>query len=364
MPERIGGKYELLEFVGTGGMAEVWRAVAHGTAGFARPVAIKRILPALIEVPDFVAMFVEEARLGSQLLHSNIAQIYDFERDEAGAYFLVMEWVDGLDLRRFLRTYSDLGQRPAWPVIAAIAVETLRGLGAAHERVDADGRRSPVIHRDVTPQNILLSTSGVAKLSDFGLARAMDRARTTSPGVVKGKLAYLAPELTRGEPPSVQSDIFSMGVVLWEALAGRPLYEGPTDVEIFQRARSAEIPPLASIRDDLPEGLAAAVERALATRPEDRFSSARELLRTLTRTLREVHQSMDSYALSQSVIEARCILGLPPPFIFTPPSVSIAIEGMTAARPSDPAGSAPAEPLDDDDLLELLDSKAPAPDRS
>lgn len=357
MSERLGGKYELVELVGEGGMAEVWRAVAHGTAGFARPVAIKRILPALTELPDFVAMFVEEARLGSQLLHSNIVQIYDFERDETGAYYLVMEWVDGLDLRRFLKTYSELGQRPAWPVIAAIAVETLRGLGAAHERVGAEGRRSPVIHRDVTPQNILLSTSGVAKLTDFGLARAMDRARTTSPGIVKGKLAYLAPELTHGEPPTVQSDIFSMGVVLWEALAGRPLYEGPTDVEIFQRARSAEVPPLASLRDDLPEGLAASAERALATRPEDRFSSARQFLRALTRTLREVHQSMDSYALAQSVIEARCILGLPPHFIFTPPSVTIAVETLTAAGSSAPAASDPAELLDDDDLLEIPETE-------
>jgi eukaryotic-like serine/threonine-protein kinase len=352
---RVANKYELLEFVGRGGMAEVWRAQAHGTAGFSRPVAVKRILSELIAVPDFVAMFVEEARVGSQLLHSNIVQIYDFERDDEGAYCLVMEWIDGLDLRRYLKTYSDLEQRTPWPLIAAIAVETLRGLGAAHERVDPQGHRSPVIHRDVTPQNILLSTNGVAKLTDFGLARAMDRARTTSPGVVKGKLAYLAPELTRGEPPSVQSDIFSMGVVLWEALAGRPLYEGPTDVEIFQRARMAEVPSLTSIRDDLPAELSQAVERALALQPEARFSSAREFLHTLTRSLRELHQSTDSYALSQSVIEARCILGLPPPFILAPPSVTISVESLSPAD-----GSVPTQPLSDADLLELVELEEPA----
>ncbi len=340
-----GGKYELLEFVGQGGMAEVWRALMHGAAGFNRPVAIKRILPTLSAVPDFVAMFVEEARVGSQLLHPNIAQVYDFDQ-ERGEYFLVLEWIEGLDLRRYLSTYSELGQRSPWPLVAAIAVETLRGLGAAHERIDLQGRRSPVIHRDVTPQNILISTNGIAKLTDFGLARAMDRARITSPGVVKGKLAYLAPELTRGEPPSVESDIFSLGVVLWEALAGRLLYEGPTDVDVFERARAADVPPLGEIRDDLPDPLVAAVVRALAPRAEERFSSAREFLRAITRVLREHHQSTDAYALSQSIFEARCILGMPPPSIATPPSVTITIEEARAVPPT------PPEALGDDDLLE------------
>jgi serine/threonine-protein kinase len=211
----------------------------------------------------------------------------------------------------------------------------------------------PVDHRDVTPQNILLATNGVAKLSDFGLARAMDRGRTTSPGVVKGKIAYLAPELTRGEQPSVQSDIFSMGVVLWEALAGRALYEGPTDVDVFQLAREAEVPPLASLRDDLPSALLRAVECALAPRPEDRFGSARRFLRALTRTLREVDQSTDSYALAQSVIEARCILGAPPPFILAPPPA-----GMAPSAGNSRA-SVSAEILCDGDLLEVREGDEP-----
>jgi serine/threonine protein kinase len=315
----VAGKYEFWEVAGEGGMASVWRGFMHGAAGFCRPVAIKRIRPEFVVQPEFVAMFVEEARVGSQLLHSNIVQVYDFERDPSGAYFLVMEWVEGLDFRRYWRTYADLGQRSPWPLVVAIGVETLRGLGAAHERVDPLGRKAPVIHRDVTPQNILLGTSGLVKLADFGLARAMDRTRTTHPDIIKGKLAYLAPEVANGLPASVQSDVFSLGVVLWEALAGRLLFEGVRDADVLLQVRRVEIPKLNHVRDDLPVELVHAIGRALAPRPSDRFPSAREFLRALTRILRKVPQATDSYAVSHSLIEARCVLGLPPRSIFVRP---------------------------------------------
>ena len=343
----VGAKYQVVDHVGTGGMAEVWRGVMRGTAGFVRPVAIKRILPQLLAVPEFVGMFVEEASILSQLIHANIVQVFDFERDAEGGYFLVMEWVEGLDLQAYLKTYARQRQRTPWPLIAAVAIETLRGLAAAHEHVDGLGRRAAVIHRDVTPQNIILGTSGCAKLTDFGLARATDRARRTSPGIVKGKLAYLAPETTRDQPPSPQSDIFSLGVVLWEALAGRPLYAGGTDVQIFDLARNADIPPLAEIRGDLPAELLHAIGRALERAPEDRFPSARDFLRHLTGVLRRTDQPADSYALSHSVIEARCILGQPPP-------------GILRRRPPPPPdgerakAAATAEVLSEEDLLDLL----------
>jgi len=317
---RIAGKYELVEKAGDGGMATVWRGLMHGAAGFRRPVAIKRIRQELMANPEFVAMFVEEARLGSQLLHSNIVQVYDFERDEKGAYFLVLEWVEGLDLRRYWGSYAENGQRTPWPLIVAIGIETLRGLSAAHERVDDAGRRAPVIHRDVTPQNVLIGTNGLVKLSDFGLARAMDRAPMTRPEIVKGKLAYLAPEIASGAPASTRSDIYGLGVVLWEALAGRQLYEGDTNMDVLLKVRAAEAPPLTLLRDDLPIDLVAAIGRALATAPEERFPTARDFLRTLAQILRGVHQSTDSYALGHSVIEARIILGMPPQSIFVAPS--------------------------------------------
>jgi serine/threonine protein kinase len=368
---RLGGKYEALECVAEGGMATVWRGLMHGAAGFSRPVAIKRIRPDLVVIPDFVAMFVEEARVGSQLFHANIAQVYDFEVEGNGAYYLVMEWVEGLDLQRYVRTYADLDQRAPWPLIAAIGVETARGLGAAHERLDPAGHKAPVIHRDVTPQNILLSVSGLVKLTDFGLARAWDRTVTTKPDIIKGKLAYLAPEVAHGEPASVQSDLFSLGVVLWEALAGRRLYEGITDVDVLLKARQVEIPSLARLRGDLPMDLVRVVERALATDPAARFASAKELLRALTRLLRGITQSTDSYALAASVVEARCILGQPPPSILVAPRVvKPARAGRHRVGAARKAGRPPPlpgtrrgpttkdlQPLSDAELDALLDEK-------
>jgi serine/threonine-protein kinase len=319
-------------------MATVFRGLMHGAAGYSRPVAIKRLLPAISTKPEFVQMFVEEARLNSQLLHTNIVQILDFDQDEDGSHFLVMEWVEGLDLRRYLASYTEVERRTSWPLVAAIGVETLRGLSAAHDRIDTVGQRSPVIHRDVTPQNVLLGTNGNVKLTDFGLARAVDRSRTTNPNIVKGKLAYLAPELTEAAPPSERSDIYSLGVVLWEALAGRPLFQGHTDVSVFMKAKAAEVPQLPRFRDDLPRELVTAVHCALARRPEDRFASARDFLRALVQILRGVSHSTDAYAIGHSVIEARCMMGSPPPGIQQPAATARPI-----SRPPAPAArTAPA----------------------
>jgi eukaryotic-like serine/threonine-protein kinase len=367
------GKYEFLDQVAEGGMATVWRGLMHGAAGFSRPVAIKRIKPDLLKNPEFVAMFVEEARVGSQLSHANIAQVYDFEQDEHGLYFLVMEWVEGLDFKRYVQTYADLGQRAPWPLVVAIGLETARALGAAHERVDASGRKVPVIHRDVTPQNILLGVNGLVKLTDFGLARALDRATTTHPDIVKGKLAYLAPEVASLQPASPQSDIFSLGVVLWEALAGRRLYEGVNDIEVLLKVRNVEIPALHRLRNDLPRELVTVLGIALATRPEDRFPSARDFLRALAKVLRGINQSTDSYAIASSVIEARCILGTPPSSLFAPSKPAAPARpktgkfprpktGRNLKPPSVPGGKPrPAtkdlKPLTDEELAQLLDEE-------
>ncbi len=305
----IGGKYELLELAGEGGMAKVWKAIMHGAAGFSRPVAVKNILPNLVDNKDFVAMFIEEARVGSQLIYPNIVQIFDFVKDNQGSYYLIMEWIEGMDFGRYTAAFGKLGQPTPWPLITAVAVEALRGLSAAHTRIDVSGKQTPVIHRDVTPQNILLGTNGIVKLTDFGLARAMDRARMTRPDVIKGKLGYHAPEVMFGKPATVRSDIFSLGIVLWESLAGRQLYKGATDAEMFHCARTAAIPHIQSIRTDLPPPLAEAVTRALCVTPEGRFESAMEMLRALTEILRTVSKSTDCYALSQSVLETLKLFG-------------------------------------------------------
>jgi serine/threonine-protein kinase len=305
----VNGRYELVERTAEGGMAAVWRANVVGAAGFRRPVAIKRILPGQND-DLFAKMFVEEARIGSQLQHPNIVQVFDFGHDDMGMY-LVMEWVEGVDLNEYMKAHREAERPIPWPIVTSIGIDALRGLRAAHERVDADGRLSPVIHRDVTPANILLDISGMARLTDFGVSRAMDRASWTSPDIVKGKLAYMAPEIFADKPASARSDLFSLGVALWEALAGRRLYSG-TDVEVFLAAREAEIPSLTRFRDDLPRELVGAVERALHRQPEHRFPSALEMLRELSLAMRRSTLFVEE-SLAQSVAEVRRGLRRQPP---------------------------------------------------
>jgi serine/threonine-protein kinase len=301
----LNGKYELVAPAGRGGMAMVWRGVARGAAGFCRCVAIKRMLSNLVRDPQFVALFVEEARVGSQLQHPNIVTVEDFGQDDAGEYFLVSEWVEGIDFGRYVQGFVAAGSLPPWPLVAAIALEVLRGLRWAHDRVDSAGLLAPVFHRDLTPGNILIGLNGTAKLADFGLARSMDRDRITDPDIVKGKLSYLAPELTLGENPTVQSDLYSLGVVLWEALAGRKMFDGHTDVQVFLGVREGLVPPLADLRPDLPAELTATIHRALARRPADRFPFARAMARELSNLLRTTTHCTDAEELAESVTLAR-----------------------------------------------------------
>ena len=237
IPSRLlGGKYEAVEPVGRGGMASVWLGYTHGEAGFRRKVAIKRVLTHLHADERFEHMFVEEARMVAELNHPNIAQVHDFGRDHEGGYFIVMEWVEGLNLVEYVRAFSRVGDVPPWHLICGICIEVLRALSAAHQRTDESGRPVPVIHRDVTPSNILVGVNGAVKLTDFGLARAMDRPRMTDPGTVKGKVAYMAPEMLENAKPDPRCDIYSVGVLLWESLTASRLFGGDgTDVQIALR---------------------------------------------------------------------------------------------------------------------------------
>ncbi|MEM1415477.1 MAG: serine/threonine-protein kinase [Myxococcota bacterium] len=301
----LAGKYELQALAGAGGMAEVFRGVTLGAEGFRRPVAIKRILPELGGNPEFVAMFVEEARVQAALSHPNIVQIHDFDRDEDGGFFLVAELVDGLTLQGWRTGFELLDEETPWHLVAAIGIEVLKGLSAAHENVDGAGKKVPVYHRDVTPQNVLLGQRGHIKLTDFGLARAMDRARMTRPDIVKGKLSYLAPELTEGADPSVRSDLFSVGIVLWEALTQRKLFDAVDPHSVLMAVREAEVPPLEELRPDMPRALRECVHRALAKDPAERFRSARSMVRTLANLLRMTPESTSAEVLGRSVRRIR-----------------------------------------------------------
>lgn len=305
----LAGKYELLDLAGTGGMAEVYRGASHGAAGFRRTVAIKRILEQFTQNPEFVSMFVEEARVGSDLVHPNVVQILDFDIDATGRYFLVMEWVDGLTLGDFCYAHRLEQRRTPWPLVAAYGIEVLNALGAAHGRKDSHGRPIPVFHRDVTPSNILLGRNGIVKLTDFGLARAMDRARITQPQILKGKLSYVAPELVEGHDASAATDLFAVGIVLWEALSGEKLFRGDSPIEVLRAVKAADIPSLAERRDDIPPELHQIVHRALSRRPEDRYSSSRSMARALANILRLTPQATGADVIAKSVADTARILG-------------------------------------------------------
>jgi serine/threonine-protein kinase len=305
----LGGRYELLEQIGRGGMAVVWRALTHGASGFQRMVAIKRVEPAFRRFPEVTAMFVEEARVGAALRHPNVVQIHDFGIDETEEHYLVTEWVEGVHFGEWVVSHARAQQETPPHLVAAIGIEVLRALDAAHTRVDPSGRPAPIMHRDVTPPNILIDAGGVVKLADFGMARAMDRGRMTRPDMVKGKLSYLAPELILGAAASPQSDIFSLGVVMWEALAMARLFHAATDMEVVAMVRDSPIPLLDFKRPTLPLGLTAAVHRALERDPARRFRSAREMLLALTQVLRVLPSATDSPVLAASVAQARARLG-------------------------------------------------------
>jgi serine/threonine protein kinase len=292
-------------------MAVVWKGIMHGAAGFTRPVAMKQIKPELRHDARQVAMFVEEARMGSHLLHPNIAQVLDFVDDEQGALWLVTEWVDGLDLGSLLRFYRTRQERVPWPLATLIGVGALRGLSAAHERHTADGTPVPIVHRDVSPQNLLLGIGGAVKLSDFGLARARDRTSVlTSPGFIKGKLGYLAPELVGGAPASPQSDIFAMGSVLWETLSGRPLFTGKNDRDVLRAIHRGQVTPVSVERPGLPKVLVFAIGRALGRAAAERYPTASAMAQDLEGALAGALMSTleIQIRLGRTVSEARRVL--------------------------------------------------------
>jgi serine/threonine-protein kinase len=256
---------------------------------------------------------VEEARLGSVLQSPNVAEVHDFVHDR-GNYYMILEWIEGVDLGTWIRWHASRNEQTRWELVAAVAVGICRGLAAAHERTNPDGSPNPVIHRDVSPHNVLLTNKGLVKLIDFGLALAPDRpTETTEPGIVKGKMSYLAPEIVAGQRPVEASDQFACGSVLYEALVGRKLFDGATDYETYTRLRDCLVPPLRPLRPDVPQAFAQIIHRALSPNIEQRFPSAREMARQIGTTLKKVQLRRDLHTvLSKSVEEARQGMGLGP----------------------------------------------------
>jgi serine/threonine-protein kinase len=280
----MSGRYVLLERIGIGGMAEVFRASAHGAEGFERPIAIKRILPSLSEDHDFVKMFVDEAKIAVQLQHPNIVQIFDLGR-EGGEYFIAMEYVQGKDLRAIQDRVAQLRARMPLAVAIHLGLKICEALHHAHFASGSMGQPLNVVHRDVTPQNVLVSFDGEVKVTDFGLAKAAGRATQTQSGVIKGKLAYMAPEAFAGLRVDHRSDVFGVGILLWEMITGRRLFLGKNDVDTVTKAQAAIVPSLRSIDPSIPEEVDRIVLRALTREREERYQTAEEL-----------HDELEAYA--------------------------------------------------------------------
>lgn len=280
MGERFG-KYELLQRIGMGGMAEVWVARTYGAQGFVKELVIKRILEQFNEDPDFVSMFINEARLASRLQHTNIVQIFDFDQVD-GVYYIAMELVDGPDLRRVQATARRRELRVPQTLAVHVGVEGLKGLHYAHTRVER-GRPLGIVHRDISPHNLLLSYAGEVKITDFGIAKVAALASATRTGMVKGKLTYMSPEQVRGDVIDARADIYALGIVLWELLTGRRLYEGVgSEGELVAAARRGAVPKLVEVASEVPPGLIAVVERMLAAETDQRFTSAADALAELS----------------------------------------------------------------------------------
>ena len=295
------GPYYLVKLIAIGGMAEIYLAATKGVAGFEKQLALKVIHPDYADDQRFVQMLVDEAKITVKLNHPNIAQTFDLGKID-NCYFISMEFVDGADFFQVLKRTSEL--RDDLPIESALLVvsEALLGLSYAHQKADDQGAPLQIIHRDISPQNLLISRHGEVKLVDFGIAKAANLSTKTRAGVIKGKLVYMSPEQSWGDKVDQRTDIFSAGIVLYEALTGGSLYLEKNPVKLLEMVRKATIPPPSSRRPaDISPELDAIVMKALSPRPDDRYQTAMEFAETLTSYLRRVSPDFNNQSLGDQV---------------------------------------------------------------
>jgi serine/threonine-protein kinase len=272
---RFVGRYELLHEIATGGMATVFLGRARGAANFERIVALKICHPHLRKDEDFANMFLDEARLAAQIHHPNVVSTVDVGNDED--LYLVMEYVEGDRLSGLIRTASKKGQRLPLAITTRLMIDVLSGLHAAHELVDQKGDPLHIVHRDVSPQNILVGVNGVAKITDFGIAKAEARATVTREGQVKGKMSYMAPEQLSCRDVDRRADLYAAGVVFWETLTGRRLFRADTDAETLNMVLHGVVPAPSSVAPEVPPELDAIIVKALQREPGKRFATGAEM---------------------------------------------------------------------------------------
>jgi serine/threonine-protein kinase len=307
MAGRQLGRYEILTQLASGGMASVYIARAQGVAGFERLVAIKVLHPHLAYEQEFISMFLDEARLAARIRHMNVVPTLDISDSQGDGYFLVMEYIEGNHLGALLGRAAKRGQRLPQPFVCRVLVDALQGLGAAHRLTDEHGKPLKLVHRDVSPHNILVGTDGIARLTDFGVAKADVRMATTRAGQFKGKLSYMAPEQASSSETDQRSDLFSVGIILWESLTGRRLFKGESNAATLNKLLNDTIVKPSALWPDL-QAFDNVVMKALSRNPAARFQSADEFGEALeaaagragiakTRDVAEVVRALDAEKL-------------------------------------------------------------------
>ena len=319
MAGRQLGRYEILTQLASGGMASVYIARAQGVAGFERLVAIKVLHPHLAYEQEFISMFLDEARLAARIRHMNVVPTLDISDSPGDGYFLVMEYIEGDHLGALLGRAAKQGERLPQPFVCRVLVDTLQGLGAAHRLVDENGKPLKLVHRDVSPHNILVGTDGIARLTDFGVAKADVRMSTTRAGQFKGKLSYMAPEQASSSETDQRSDLFSVGIILWESLTGRRLFKGESNAATLNKLLNDTITKPSELWPDLGQ-FDDVVMKALSRNPDNRFQSADEFGEALdnvagragvakTRDVAEVVRSLDAEKLQDERQRVRDAIG-------------------------------------------------------
>jgi serine/threonine-protein kinase len=298
MPE--APKYRVLRKLESGGMAEVFQAEVESIEGFKKQVAIKRVLPHLSQNRQFIEMFLDEARLSLKFNHANVVQTFSIGTAD-NTYFIVMEFIDGVNIRKIMEFFDVRGKTMEPAHAAFIMNEVCKGLSYAHALRGGDGKPLGVVHRDVSPPNILLSKEGEVKIVDFGLAKATSQLETTDPGLIKGKFAYLSPEAAHGLEVDRRADIFAAGTVMWELLTGKRLFKGETDYDTVMNVRDAAIPPVSSINRAVPREMDVILARALEREMGSRYQDASEFGSEIMKLLFSKQMMVTSYDIARIV---------------------------------------------------------------
>ncbi len=274
------GKYDLLALLATGGMAEIWLARISGMAGFEKLVVIKRLLDQLARDPEYVEMFLDEARINARLTHTNVVTVLELGQVES-KYFMAMEYVPGLSVQLVGKYSTQRKGAVPQEVACGVVAQACAGLHYAHERSLPDGTPLKIVHRDISPQNLIVTFEGLVKVVDFGIARAAGRHTVTRTGFVKGKSSYMSPEQCLGQPLDRRSDVFALGIILFELGTSRRLFKRASSYQTLQAIAMGEVPPPRELNPKMDAAVEAVILRALARRKEDRFSTAEEMQEAL-----------------------------------------------------------------------------------